>query len=57
MLLTPVVVGLAALTYLFYKDVERAITVLIVDCPRYILLSGPIPTKVAIDRRHERTSS
>lgn len=47
---TPVVLGLAALTWLVTRDTERAITVLIVGCPCSFLLSGPVPTVAAIAR-------
>ena len=47
---TPVILGLAALTWLITQDVTRAITVLIVGCPCSFLLAGPVATVAAIGR-------
>ncbi len=47
---TPVILGIAALTWLFTQDVTRAITVLIVGCPCSFLLAGPVATVATIGR-------
>ena len=47
---TPVILGLAALTWLATGDVTRAITVLIVGCPCSFLLAGPVATVATIGR-------
>ena len=45
---TPVILTVAILTFVFTRDVERAITVLIVGCPCSFLLAGPVATVSAI---------
>ncbi len=47
---TPVILSAAILTYLFTKDVSRAITVLIVGCPCSFLLASPVTTVASIGR-------
>ncbi|MCG8336148.1 MAG: cadmium-translocating P-type ATPase [Proteobacteria bacterium] len=47
---TPIILAIAAITYLVTKDVTRAITVLIVGCPCSFLLAGPVSTVAAIGR-------
>lgn len=47
---TPVILFVAALTYVITQDVTRAITVLIVGCPCSFLLAGPVSTVAAIGR-------
>lgn len=47
---TPVILAAALLTYLFTRDITRAITVLIVGCPCSFLLASPVTTVAAIGR-------
>ncbi len=47
---TPIILAIAALTYLVTKDVSRSITVLIVGCPCSFLLASPVSTVAAIGR-------
>jgi Zn2+/Cd2+-exporting ATPase len=47
---TPVILSVAALTYLLTGDITRAITVLIVGCPCSFLLASPVTTVAAIGR-------
>ncbi|MCG8573137.1 MAG: cadmium-translocating P-type ATPase [Spirochaetes bacterium] len=47
---TPVILSLAVMTFFVTKDLNRAITVLIVGCPCSFLLAGPVPTIAAIGR-------
>jgi Cd2+/Zn2+-exporting ATPase len=47
---TPVILFVAALTYVITQDITRAITVLIVGCPCSFLLAGPVSTVAAIGR-------
>lgn len=47
---TPVILALAALTFVITGDVTRAITVLIVGCPCSFLLSSPVTVIAAIGR-------
>lgn len=47
---TPVILSAAALTFLVTRDVDRAITVLIVGCPCSFLLAGPVTTVAAVGR-------
>ncbi|NDV20327.1 cadmium-translocating P-type ATPase [Pseudodesulfovibrio sp. JC047] len=47
---TPIIVSLAALTYIFTRDIERSVTVLIVGCPCSFLLASPVSTVAAIGR-------
>lgn len=47
---TPVILAAAVLTYLFTRDITRAITVLIVGCPCSFLLASPVTTVAAIGR-------
>ncbi|MFW5735420.1 MAG: heavy metal translocating P-type ATPase, partial [Oceanidesulfovibrio sp.] len=47
---TPIILAIAALTYLATKDTSRAITVLIVGCPCSFLLASPVSTVAAIGR-------
>ncbi len=47
---TPIILAIAAITYLVTKDVTRSITVLIVGCPCSFLLAGPVSTVAAIGR-------
>lgn len=45
---TPVILSCALLTLIITRDIERAITVLIVGCPCSFLLAGPVATVSAI---------
>ena len=45
---TPVILSCALLTLVVTRDIERAITVLIVGCPCSFLLAGPVATVSAI---------
>lgn len=47
---TPIVLGIAVLTYLVTGDITRSITVLIVGCPCSFLLASPVSTVAAIGR-------
>ncbi|MDA8111808.1 MAG: HAD-IC family P-type ATPase, partial [Nitrospiraceae bacterium] len=47
---TPVILSIAAVTYLLTWDITRAITVLIVGCPCSFLLASPVTTVAAIGR-------
>ena len=47
---TPVILSLAALTWIFTGEASRAITVLIVGCPCSFLLAGPVATVATIGR-------
>ncbi|WP_022665398.1 heavy metal translocating P-type ATPase [Desulfospira joergensenii] len=47
---TPVILSAAVLTFLVTRDMERAVTVLIVGCPCSFLLAGPVATVSAIGR-------
>jgi len=47
---TPFILMVAILTYVFTKQMDRAITVLIVGCPCSFLLAGPVSTVAAIGR-------
>ena len=45
---TPVILSCALLTFIITRDLERAITVLIVGCPCSFILAGPVATVSAI---------
>ncbi len=45
---TPVILSSALITFAATRDIERAITVLIVGCPCSFLLAGPVATVCAI---------
>ena len=45
---TPVILSCALLTFIITRDIERAITVLIVGCPCSFILAGPVATVSAI---------
>lgn len=45
---TPVILSCAVLTFIITRDIERAITVLIVGCPCSFILAGPVATVSAI---------
>lgn len=45
---TPVILSSALLTFIITRDIERAITVLIVGCPCSFILAGPVATVSAI---------
>jgi Cd2+/Zn2+-exporting ATPase len=47
---TPVILGLAVLTWILTRDIVRATTVLIVGCPCSFLLTGPVTTVAAVGR-------
>lgn len=47
---TPFILSLSILTFLFTKEIDRAITVLIVGCPCSFLLAGPVTSVAAIGR-------
>ncbi|TVM19998.1 cadmium-translocating P-type ATPase [Oceanidesulfovibrio indonesiensis] len=47
---TPIILAIAALTYIVTKDISRAITMLIVGCPCSFLLASPVSTVAAIGR-------
>ena len=47
---TPVILTAAVLTLAVTRDVDRAITVLIVGCPCSFLLAGPVTTVAAVGR-------
>lgn len=47
---TPVILSAALLTFVVTRDIQRAITVLIVGCPCSFLLAGPVTTVAAVGR-------
>ncbi|WP_419660154.1 heavy metal translocating P-type ATPase A [Desulfosarcina variabilis str. Montpellier] len=47
---TPIILTIAALTYFFTRDINRAITVLVVGCPCSFLLAGPVATVATVGR-------
>ncbi|PIE75038.1 MAG: cadmium-translocating P-type ATPase [Deltaproteobacteria bacterium] len=47
---TPVILSIAILTYIFTKDITRAVTVLVVGCPCSFILTGPVATVAAVAR-------
>ncbi len=47
---TPFILLFAIVTFLITKEIDRAITVLIVGCPCSFLLAGPVSTVAAIGR-------
>ncbi len=47
---TPFILFVAVVTFLITKEIDRAITVLIVGCPCSFLLAGPVATVAAIGR-------
>ncbi len=47
---TPLIVTVAAVTWMVSGDADRAIAVLVVGCPCSFLLSGPVPAVAAIGR-------
>ncbi|BBO84160.1 hypothetical protein DSCO28_47260 [Desulfosarcina ovata subsp. sediminis] len=47
---TPLIVGIAVLTYLITRDITRSIAVLVVGCPCSFLLAGPVATVAAVGR-------
>ncbi|MDC7127011.1 MAG: heavy metal translocating P-type ATPase [Spirochaetales bacterium] len=47
---TPVILGIAIITWLITRDITRATTVLIVGCPCSFLLTGPVTTVAAVGR-------
>jgi len=47
---TPVILLIAALTWLTTRDIARAIAVLVVGCPCSFLLAGPVATVAAVGR-------
>jgi len=51
---TPVILSCALLAFLVTRDIERAITVLIVGCPCSFLLAGPVATVSAIGNASRR---
>ncbi len=47
---TPVILSISIIVMLITKDINRAITVLIVGCPCSFLLAGPVSTIAAVGR-------
>ena len=47
---TPLILTISILTFIITKEIDRAITVLIVGCPCSFLLAGPVSTVAAIGR-------
>jgi Cd2+/Zn2+-exporting ATPase len=47
---TPIVLAIAGLTFLATRDVNRAISVLVVGCPCSFLLAGPVATVATVGR-------
>ena len=47
---TPIILLIAALTWLVTRDITRSIAVLVVGCPCSFLLAGPVATVAAVGR-------